>query len=252
MPACAGMSFQCCPCTFIMKFENALVPATLVKRYKRFLADVIMQDGRSLTVHTPNTGSMLGVSDPGSRIWLRDTRDPQRKYRFSWEMSETQHGVLVGVHTGLVNSLVEEAIRNGVVRELQGYAQISREVRYGVERSRIDLLLSDPAQGYCYVEIKNVTAVDASAQAMFPDAVTTRGQKHLRELSAMVKAGHRAVIFFCIQRNDVCGFRPADEIDPDYGALLRAAQAQGVLVLAYKANVTPQQITLTEPVPVRI
>jgi sugar fermentation stimulation protein A len=235
-----------------LKLEPRLIPATLVRRYKRFLADVLLSDGITLTVHTPNTGSMLGVSEPGSTVWLRDTCNSKRKYRFSWEMSETISGIKVGVHTGLVNRLVMEGIGNGVIKELQGYENITPEVVYGNEQSRIDLLLSGNTLPDCYVEIKNVTATDDNKFAIFPDAVTTRGQKHLRELISVVREGKRGVIFFCIQREDVGAFRPADEIDPVYGDLLREAMAQGVEAIAYSAFVTPGEIRLTDYVPVNI
>lgn len=235
-----------------MKLEPRLIPATLVKRYKRFLADVFLPGGVALTVHTPNTGSMLGVSEPGSTVWLRDTCNPKRKYRFSWEMSETISGIKVGVHTGLVNQLVMEGISNRVIKELQGYENITPEVVYGNEQSRIDLLLRGETLPDCYVEIKNVTATDDNKFAIFPDAVTTRGQKHLRELISIVRQGKRGIIFFCIQREDVRAFRPADEIDPLYGDFLRQAMTEGVEAIAYKAFVTPEEIRLTDYVPVNI
>lgn len=235
-----------------MKFSSPLIPATLIKRYKRFLADVLLSSGQELTVHTPNTGSMLGVCEPGMTVWLRDTDNPQRKYRYSWEMSEPTDGVYVGVHTGLVNQLVSEAILSGIIADLRVYSEIQQEVKYGRENSRIDLLLRESGLPDCYVEIKNVTAVDKRGQAIFPDAVTRRGQKHLRELMAVVKSGQRAIILFCVQRSDVRSFRPADEIDAAYGGLLRLAIAQGVEAIACKARVSPESITLTQTIPVII
>lgn len=234
-----------------MRIDPPLFPATLLKRYKRFLADVRLADGTELTVHTPNTGSMLGCADAGMRIWLRDTQNPKRKYRYSWEMSETATGVKIGVNTALSNPLLEEAIESGVVTELQGYTQILTEVPYGHENSRIDLLLKNDTQD-CYVEIKNVTATDAQGLAIFPDAVTTRGTKHLRELKAMVEAGQRAVIFFSIQRADVTAFRPASEIDPLYAATLTEVLAAGVEALAYQAVVSPAKICLQKRLPVEL
>ena len=195
---------------------------------------------------------MLGLSDPGMHIWLRDTQSATRKYRYSWDMSEPQDGVFVGVHTGLVNRLVCEAIDDGTIQEMQGYERIQQEVRYGVERSRIDLLLSNADGRQCFVEIKNVTAKDHKAYAIFPDAVTSRGQKHIRELMHMVQSGQRAILFFCVQRNDVAAFRPAGEIDPRYADYLRIAVANGVEVYAYKANVAPNQIKLHQSIPVQI
>lgn len=234
-----------------LRIDPPLFPATLLKRYKRFLADVRLDDGTELTVHTPNTGSMLGCAEPGMRIWLRDTQNPKRKYRYSWEMSETAAGVKIGVNTAISNQLVREAIESGIIEELQGYDQIQTEVSYGHENSRIDLLLKNATQ-HCYVEIKNVTAADARYLAMFPDAVTRRGSKHLRELRAMVEAGHRAVIFFSVQRQDVVGFRPAREIDPVYAGTLAEVVAAGVEAMAWQARVSPDEICLHQRLVIEI
>jgi sugar fermentation stimulation protein A len=228
-----------------MKFNPSLQPATLLRRYKRFLADVEMPTGEVITVHTPNTGAMTGCADPGSQVFLRDVDNPKRKYRFSWEMTENLQGVMVGVHTGITNSLVKEGIESGVITELQGYKTIRQEVKYGEEGSRIDLLLQDgPDNHGCYVEIKNVTTCDTDGYGYFPDAVSSRASKHLRELMGVVAQGGRAVIFFCVQRGDVQRVRPADEIDPLYGRLLRQALAAGVEALAYRAEVTPKEVVL--------
>ena len=234
-----------------MQIDPPLFPAILIRRYKRFLADVRLDDGTELTVHTPNTGSMLGCADPGMRVWLRDTCNPKRKYRYSWEMSETTAGGMISVHTGINNELVSEAIESGLIEALQGYETIQAEVPYGAENSRIDLLLSR-AEEKCYIEIKNVTARDDRGLAMFPDAVSQRGSKHLRELSAMAEAGHRAVIFFAVQRGDVTGFRPAAEIDPLYAETLQAAVAAGVEVMAWQARVTPGEILLQQSLPLHL
>ncbi len=234
-----------------MLIDPPLFPATLLKRYKRFLADVRLEDGTELTVHTPNTGSMLGCAEPGMRIWLRDTQNPKRKYRYSWEMSESMNGIKVGVNTGISNQLLKEAIEAGTIEALQGYDRIQTEVRYGHENSRIDVLLTKAAQK-CYVEIKNVTAADENGLAIFPDAVTQRGTKHLRELKAMVEAGHRAVIFFSIQREDVTGFRPAHEIDPLYAETLTEVLAAGVEAMAWQARVSPNEISLYQSLPIEI
>ncbi len=235
-----------------MQITPPLFPATLIKRYKRFLADVILISGEQVTVHTPNTGAMTGCAEPGSRVWLRDTQNPTRKYQYSWEVTEATSGTLIGVHTGLVNQLVREAIVNGTITELQGYATICQEVRYGLENSRIDLLLQQTLRADCYVEIKNVTAKDDAGVAFFPDAISKRGVKHLRELMAMVRQGHRAVIFFCVQRGDVQAIRPADEVDADYGSTLRQAIAEGVEAIAYRASVSPEEIRLVQALPVVI
>ncbi len=235
-----------------MLLTPPLIPATLIKRYKRFLADVTLSSGETITVHTPNTGSMLGLSEPGMSVWLRDTQNPKRKYRYSWEMCEPTPKNYVGVHTGIVNQLVTEAIKEDCIPELPADAAIQQEVRYGQEQSRIDLLLQQTDGVACYIEIKNVTAKADEDTAIFPDAVTTCGQKHLRELMHVVESGARAVIFFCVQRNDVNQFRAAHEIDPDYAALLKRAVEQGVEVLAYKTLISPSEISLVTPLPVRL
>jgi len=230
-------------------FDQPLQPGILLRRYKRFLADVQLPDGSTLTAHTPNTGSMLGCAEPGSRVWLRDSGNPERKYRYSWELVENSAGTLIGINTGIVNRLVTEAIAQGVATTLQGYRSIRQEVRYGSENSRIDLLLEGDDVP-CYVEIKNVTALDDSGCAIFPDAVSSRGSKHLRELMQVVAQGQRGVICFCVQRGDARAVRPADEIDAVYGRTLREAVAAGVEALALVAEVTPQGIALQRALPV--
>ncbi len=233
-----------------MRFDPPLQPATLLRRYKRFLADVQWPDGDIITVHTPNTGSMLGCAEAGSRVWLRDSGNPARKYRYSWELTENRQGVMVGVNTSIVNRLVGEAIGSGVAEELAGYATLRQEVRYGIEGSRIDLLLQQTGRPDCYVEIKNVTAVDDGGHAFFPDAVSVRASKHLRELMEVVRSGGRGVICFCVQRGDAVAVRPADEIDPVYGRTLREALAAGVEAVAYGAEVTPLGVDLRCRLPV--
>lgn len=234
-----------------MQFSPPLQPATLTRRYKRFLADVVLPNGEEITVHTPNTGAMTGCAEPGSTVFLRDTDNPKRKYRYSWEMTENSQGVMVGVHTGITNRLVREAIEGGVMAELQGYESIRQEVRYGGEGSRIDLLLEGHADGRdCYLEIKNVTTCDGEGCGYFPDAVSSRASKHLRELMGVVASGGRGVIFFCVQRGDVERVRPADEIDPLYGETLRQALDAGVEAFACRALVRPDGVTLETPVPV--
>lgn len=223
-----------------------LVAGTLVRRYKRFLADVLLEDGSDVTVHCPNSGSMKGCATPGSRLFLSRSPNLKRKYPLGWELVEAD-GFWAGINTGLPNYLTREAIENGTVRELQGYSAIRPEVPYG-EHSRIDLLLEGPA-GRCFVEVKNVTLVEGG-RALFPDAVTTRGQKHLLELMRVVREGDRGVIFFTVQRGDGNSVSPADLIDPEYGRLLRLAMDNGVEALAYRALVTPEEIMLTERLPV--
>lgn len=223
-----------------------LMEATLIKRHKRFMADVELADGTVMTAHCPNSGSMKGCAVPGSPVFLSRSDNPKRKYAYTWEMAKIA-GVMVGLNTGLPNKLVHEAIKNGTVSELQGYTAIRPEVPYG-EHSRIDLLLENSA-GRCFVEVKNVTLLEGNV-ALFPDSVTTRGQKHLNELMRVVKEGDRGVIFFTVQRNDAQSVAPADLIDPEYGRLLRLALENGVEALAYRAVVTEQEIKLTERLPV--
>lgn len=229
-----------------MMLPSPLYEGTLIRRYHRFLADVELDDGTLVTAHTPNTGSMMGCAVPGNRVVLSVSGNPGRKYPHSWELVQAD-GVWVGINTQLPNLLAREAIRNGTIAELSGYDKITLEVPYGTG-SRIDLLLSGE-RGLCYVETKNVTLVKERC-ALFPDAVSTRGQKHLRELMEMVRQGHRAVNLFVVQRSDGEALAPADAIDPVYGRLLREAAAAGVEPLAYQAQVTLGEIRLTHPVPV--
>ncbi|MCG5497132.1 DNA/RNA nuclease SfsA [Ectothiorhodospira variabilis] len=226
-----------------------LIPGTLQRRYKRFLADVTLDDGQEITAHCPNTGSMMGCMEPGARVWLSRSDDPKRKCPHTWELVQAREGVLVGIHTGRSNALVEEAIRSGHLPTLANPTELRREVRYGRNRSRIDLLLTlDDTP--CYVEVKNVTAAVDNGVALFPDAVSTRGTRHLQELMAMVEEGHRAALVFCVQREDVTRVRPADEIDPDYGHWLRRAAESGVEILALGARVSTRDITLHRTLPV--
>ena len=235
-----------------MKFVSPLIPATLVRRYKRFLADVILDSGEQVTVHTPNTGTMLGCAEPGSRVWLLDSGNPDRKYPLGWELSTAEAGTLVGVNTHLANSLVQEGIETGTLAELQGYQSLRREVRYGNEGSRIDLLLQHTARPACYVEVKNVTLLQKPGVAAFPDAVSQRGSKHLRELAGLVRQGYRAVLLFCVQRGDAEVVEPARDIDPVYADTLAHAVEEGVEVLAYRADVTPNEIFLQTRLPFRL
>jgi len=233
-----------------MEFKTPLIEAILQRRYKRFLADVRLSDGEVITVHTANTGSMLGCAEPGSRVWLSRSESTTRKYPYSWEITEATAGVLVGINTALPNALVKEAIEAGVIIELQGYRSLRGEVPFGTERSRIDWLLQgDGDQGDCYVEVKNVTAAMAGT-AIFPDAISARGAKHLRELMGVVAAGQRGVLCFCVQRSDVTAVRPADEIDAVYGKTLREARQNGVEIVAYQAAVSTSGIVLQRSLPV--
>lgn len=224
-----------------------LIPGVLVKRYKRFLADIELADGSLITAHCPNSGSMLGCNLPGSPVMVSVSPNPNRKLAHTWEL--VQFGEYwIGLNTMLPNRLAEEAILDGTITELSSYQTLRREVPYGSERSRIDILL-EGGQGRCFVEVKNVTLVQ-DGLALFPDAVTERGQKHLRELLEVVRSGHRGVLLFTVQRGDGRAVAPADAIDPVYGRLLREAVAGGVEALAYRALVQPEEIRLTERIPV--
>lgn len=231
-----------------MKLPQPLYPGRLIRRYKRFLADVLLDSGETVTAHCPNSGSMKGCNLPGSPVYLSVSSNPKRKYPHTWELVESD-GVWAGINTALPNRIVHEAIAAGEVPELAGYDAIRPEVPYGTG-SRIDLLLTGQRPP-CYVEVKNVTLMEGG-RALFPDAVTTRGQKHLRELMEVVRSGGRGVIFFLVQRGDTASVAPADGIDPEYGRLLRLAVANGVESLAYQAEVSPAEICLCRRLPVII
>ena len=234
-----------------MKFPAPLIRGRLIKRYKRFLADITLDDGRELTATCPNTGSMLGLTAPGSAVWLSKSDSPTRKYAHTWELIENDLGAgpqLVGINTNHPNKIVAEAIEAKKIPELKGFASLKREVKYGVS-SRIDILLDDPAKGLAYVEIKNVHLMRTSGLAEFPDSVTERGVKHLHELAAMVAAGHRAVMVYLIQRADAESLAFAADIDPSYAAALQAARKAGVETLAYRCRMTLDGIELDKHVP---
>ncbi len=221
-----------------MRFDPPLQTARLIKRYKRFLADLALPDGSTLTVHCPNTGSMLHCADPGSRAWYSTSDNPKRRYPHTLEVVEVKGNHLAGINTGRANALVKEALADGVVEELAGYTEMRAEVRYGERNSRIDLLLDGHPRHPepCYVEIKNVTLGMGAGLGLFPDAVTERGARHLLELMTMKQQGCRAMLLFCVQHSGVAVVKPADAIDPVYGDTIRRAVDAGVEVLAYRAD----------------
>ncbi len=234
-----------------MKFKSPLVRGRLLKRYKRFLADVRLDDGRDITATCPNTGSMLGLCDPGLAVWLSQSDSKTRKYAHTWELVELGQGksrTYVGINTGHPNAVVAEAIAGGRIAPLAGYASLRREVKYG-QSSRIDLLLEDPAKGLAYVEIKNVHLLREPGLAEFPDSKTERGVKHLAELTDMVRAGHRAVMIYLIQRSDARRFRTARDIDPKYADALAGARAAGVEAYAAVCRITPEAIDVEMVLP---
>ena len=232
-----------------MRFEPALEEGRLVRRYKRFFADIETASG-PLTIHCPNTGSMLSCLHPGGRVWFSRNDEPKRKLRGTWELGETPHGRLACFNTGRANALVEEALHAGVIAELAGFAELRREVRYGAENSRADFRL-EFAGGPAYVEVKSVTlGYPASTVAAFPDAVTQRGAKHLRELAKLARQGVRAVLLYCVNLTGIDAVRPAEEIDAAYAQALRAAVSDGVEVLAYSARLDSEGIVIDRRLPV--
>lgn len=231
-----------------MIFSETLIRGVLLRRYQRFLADVRMDSGESVTANCPNTGSMRGVNEPGSRVWLSRSHNPKRKLAWTWEMVEVASGGLVGIHTGRANGLVREALEAGLIPELAGYGGLKPEARLS-PRSRTDLLL-DFSGRPCFVEVKNLTAAVADWEGFFPDAVSERAHKHLEELAGVVARGARAAVVFCVQREDVVRVRPADHIDPVFGRALRDGAKAGVELYALGARLTPASITLERRLPV--
>ncbi len=231
-----------------MRFASPLIRGTLILRYKRFLADIRLTSGAIVTAHCTNTGSMIGCKEPGSAVYLSRSDNAKRKLPYTWELIKANR-TWVGINTLQPNKLVAEAVAAGVITELSGYPVIHREVKVSAH-SRLDLCLEGES-GRCFVEVKNVTlAVDGTAA--FPDAVSARGTKHLKELTRLKRQGHRAAIVFVIQRSDCAAFRPADEIDPEYGCWLRRAVKAGVEVLPYRARVTPRELCLVEKIAVKL
>jgi sugar fermentation stimulation protein A len=229
-----------------------LVRGRLIRRYKRFLADVVLDCGEAVTAACPNTGAMLGLADPGSVIWLSESASLNRKYRHTWEMVELADGAataLVGINPMRPNSIVAEAIAAGLIPQLAGYDRVRREVKYG-EKSRIDLLLEGDGRPPCYVEVKNVHLSRQAGLAEFPDCVTARGARHLVELAAMVAAGARAAMVYLVQRGDAKAFALARDIDPTYAAAYHAARAAGVEAFAFGCSLTPETISVDGTVPI--
>jgi sugar fermentation stimulation protein A len=230
-----------------MDFPSPLVRGTLVSRYKRFFADVVLEDGTPVTAHCPNPGAMLGLNTPGLAAWLSRSDDPKRKLAHTLELVEADGG-LVGINTLHPNRIVAEALAADAIPEVAGYGVHRREVRYGAN-SRVDFLLQHPDRPPCWLEVKNVHLRRAGSLAEFPDCVAARSLKHLRELTAMVEAGERAVMLFVIQRTDCDGFEACADLDPAYAKGLREAAANGVEVLAYRCAITETGVTLADRVP---
>ena len=231
-----------------MEFDPPLLRGTLIKRYKRFMADIELEDGTTVTAHCANSGSMLSVNEPGAEVWVTHVDDPKRKLKYTWQMIKIS-GAQVGINTGHPNRIVADAIKGGQIPELLGYDDLKREQKYG-KNSRIDILLTGNSKPMTYVEVKNVTMrrnLEKDGPVEFPDGVTARGTKHLKELADMVSEGHRAVMFYLVQRNDADRFVIAADIDPEYAATLREVRAKGVETLCYACDITPQQIKIVRP-----
>ncbi|BDW99821.1 DNA/RNA nuclease SfsA [Maricaulis maris] len=233
-----------------MKFATELVRGRLIKRYKRFFADVELESGETVTAHCANTGAMTGIKTPGLTVWLSRSDNPKRKLKYTWELVEAE-GTMIGALPNLANALAEEAVEAGVIAELAGYDSLRREVKYGTN-SRIDLLLEGGERPPCWVEVKNVHWQRGPGIAEFPDGVTSRGAKHLVELAGQVAAGERAVQLFIVQRSDCDVLRPAADIDPVYAQTLRESAGAGVEVLAYACDVSPEAVTITRPMRVEL
>ena len=227
----------------------------MLKRHKRFLADIELPSGEVTTIHCPNTGSMKNCAEPGSEVWYSTSDNVKRKYPNTWELARTPRGHYIGINTNKANQIVRGAIENGIVGELAGYGDIRTEVKYGDENSRIDILLSSKDRVDCYVEVKSVTLLESPISkgcGFFPDAVTDRGRKHLRELAGMVRAGHRAVLMFCVQHSGIRTVQPSRHIDPDYADALQDAVKMGVEVFAYKCKMSPRGNRLLKNLPVLV
>lgn len=231
-----------------MRFQTPLVPATLLRRYKRFLADCRLEDGRDVVAHVANPGSMLGLRDDGQRIWLEPNDDPKRKLKWAWRLVEHPGGHFTGVDTGVPNRVLRAALMAGEVAGLDGYDLVRPEVKYG-GNSRIDFLLTAQGRPDCYVEVKSVTLSRTPGLSEFPDSVTARGTKHLAELAEMAGQGHRAVMLYLVQRTDCARVTLAADIDPAYAAGFAQARAAGVEALAIGCRISPDEITLDGPLP---
>ncbi|MEX0317975.1 MAG: DNA/RNA nuclease SfsA [Ruegeria sp.] len=224
-----------------MRFQTPLVPARLIRRYKRFLADCTLEDGREVTAHCANPGSMMGLAEPGMRIWLEPNDDPKKKLKYGWRLVDHENGHFTGVDTSVPNKALRASLENGEIAELAAYKTVRTEVKYG-QGSRIDFLLTQPGLPDAYVEVKSVTLSRQPGLAEFPDSVTARGTKHLGELAAMAAEGHRAIMLYLVQRTDCHRFALAADIDPAYATAFEAAKAQGVERLVFSTQISPDEV----------
>ncbi|UWQ63060.1 DNA/RNA nuclease SfsA [Leisingera caerulea] len=230
-----------------MRFETPLIPAVLIRRYKRFLADCRLEDGQEVTAHCANPGSMMGLAEPGMKIWLEPNDDPKKKLKYGWRLVEHEGGHFTGVDTSVPNRALRAALENGDVAELAAYKTVRAEVKYGAN-SRIDFLLSQDGLPDCYVEVKSVTLSRQPGLAEFPDSVTARGTKHLGELANMAAQGHRAVMLYLVQRTDCARFRLAADIDPAYADAFASAHAAGVERLVLGTKISPAGVEAGAPI----
>ena len=229
-----------------MKFSRPLIRATLIKRYKRFLADCRLQDGQEITAHCANPGSMMGLAEPGMTVWLEPNDDPKKKLKYGWRLVEHASGDFTGVDTSVPNRALRAALEAGQIATFAAYSTVRAEVKYG-QNSRIDFLLSGAGLPDAYVEVKSVTLSRQPGLAEFPDSVTARGAKHLRELSEMAAAGHRAVMLYLVQRTDCDRFALAGDIDPTYAAEFTRARAMGVERLVIGTQISPEGVAVGQP-----
>lgn len=232
-----------------MRFQTPLIPARLIRRYKRFLSDVALEDGREVVAHCPNPGAMLGLADPGMRVWLEPNDDPRKKLKFGWRLVEFGDGHWAGIDTAVPNRVVKEALQARSVPGLDAYGKVKPEVKYG-RQSRVDFLLTEPGLPDAYVEVKNVHLRRTGDVAEFPDCVTLRGARHLDELADMVAEGHRAVMLYLVQRTDCARFALARDLDPGYGAAFDRARAAGVEAICIDTRIDTQGVGIGNLLPV--
>ncbi len=232
-----------------MRFQTPLVPARLLRRYKRFLADMRLDDGREVTAHCANPGSMLGLAEEGEKCWLEPNDDPKKKLKYGWRLVDHENGHFTGVDTSVPNRALRAALAAGEVPELAQYGQVQAEVKYGA-KSRVDFLLTDRSHKDLYLEVKSVTLSRAPGLGEFPDSVTARGTRHLQDLAAMVAQGQRAMMLYLVQRTDCRRMRLADDIDPAYAQAYGQARSAGVEVLCYDTRISPDGIWLGKRLPV--
>ena len=231
-----------------MDFHTSLIPARLIRRYKRFLADMRLEDGREITAHCANPGSMMGLKDEGQLCWLEPNDDPKKKLKYGWRLVDHENGHFTGVDTSMPNRELKAAFMAHDVPEVADYATVRPEVKYG-ENSRVDFLLTDDDKPDLWLEVKSVTLCRTPGLAEFPDSVTARGTKHLNDLAEQARRGDRAMLFYLVQRTDCTSVTLADGIDPTYAQAFRAARKAGLEVLAYTCKITPKGITLNAHVP---